>query len=96
MEAAVAKNGGPAPLVRGSVPREDYNPIVRYYTTKPQNGGISFQCTLCEFTVHTLDLDPEKGNRRTQAAAVVNRHVKELHPVRLRMDSAGRVAGRGY
>ena len=69
---------------------------MRYYTTKPLNGGIAFQCTLCEFTVHTLDLDPVKGNRRTQAAAVVNQHVKDLHPARLRMDAAVRLAGRGY
>jgi len=75
---------------------KDYNQSVRYYTTKPLNGGIAFKCTICEFTVHTLDFDHTKGNRRTQAAAAVNNHVRELHPPRLRMDVPVRVAGRGY
>jgi hypothetical protein len=69
---------------------------VRYYTTKPLNGGIAFRCIICEFTIHTLDLDPAKGNRRTQAAAGVNQHVKESHPARLRMDAGVRLAGREY
>jgi len=60
---------------------------VRYYTTKPLNGGIAFTCIVCEFTVHTLDFDYGKGNRRTQAAAAVNQHVRESHPARVRADA---------
>jgi len=83
-------------LAESIVPQEDYNRDVRYYTTKPLNGGITFQCTVCEFTVHTLDFDHTKGNRRTQAAAAVNQHVRELHPPRLRLDVPVRPVGRGY
>lgn len=57
--------------------------FVRYYTTKPLNGGIMFKCVFCKLSVSTLDLDQSKGNRRTQAAAAINQHVKELHLAQL-------------
>jgi hypothetical protein len=52
---------------------------VRYYTTKPLNGGITFTCTFCEHSVTTLDFDGVNGNRRTQAAALINQHAASLH-----------------
>ena len=52
---------------------------VRYYTTKPVNGGTTFKCTFCEHTVTTLDFKSMNGNRRTQAAAAINQHVALLH-----------------
>jgi hypothetical protein len=33
----------------------------------------------CEHTVTTQDFDSLKGNRRTQAAAVMNQHALDLH-----------------
>ncbi len=52
---------------------------VRYYTTKPMNGGTTFKCTFCEHTVTTLNFDVTHGNRRTQAAAEINKHAALLH-----------------
>jgi hypothetical protein len=52
---------------------------VRYYTTKPLNGGTAFKCTFCDHTVTTLDFNSTNGNRRTQAAAVINQHAALLH-----------------
>jgi len=52
---------------------------VRYYTTKQINGATVFKCTYCEHTVTTLDFNISKGNRRTQAAAVINQHAASLH-----------------
>jgi len=52
---------------------------VRYYTTKPMNGGTTFTCTYCQHNVTTLDFDSANGNRRTQAAAVINQHAASLH-----------------
>jgi len=60
---------------------------VRYYTTKPMNGGITFKCVACQHTVNTLEFDHTKGNRRTQAAASINQHVSEMHASQLRMDA---------
>ena len=52
---------------------------MRYYTTKPLNGGIAFKCVFCEHTVTTQDFDSLRGNRRTQAAAAINEHAATLH-----------------
>src|ERR1700719_71100 len=52
---------------------------VRYYTTKPMNGGTTFKCTFCEHRVTTLDFKSTDGNRRTQAAAGINQHALLLH-----------------
>jgi len=52
---------------------------MRYYTTKPMNGGTTFKCTFCEHSVTTLDFNSTNGNRRTQAAAVINQHAALLH-----------------
>jgi hypothetical protein len=52
---------------------------VRYYTTKPKDGGITFSCTMCERSVTTLDFNSTQGNRRTQAAAAINQHVALSH-----------------
>ena len=52
---------------------------VRYYTTKPLSGSISFKCIFCDHNVTTQDFDSLKGNRRTQAAAVMNQHAAEFH-----------------
>jgi hypothetical protein len=56
-----------------------YNPDVRYYTTKPMNGGTTFKCSYCEHSVTTLDFNSTNGNCRTQAAAVINEHAAILH-----------------
>jgi len=58
---------------------KDYNGHVRHYTTKAMNGGTTFKCTFCEHSVTTLDFNSMNGNRRTQAAAVINQHVSSLH-----------------
>ena len=58
---------------------QDYNEDVRYYTTKSMNGGTTFKCTFCEHSVTTLDFDSTQGNRRTQAATVINEHAALLH-----------------
>jgi hypothetical protein len=60
-------------------PDKDYNEDVRYYTTKPINGGTTFKCTFCEHSVNTLDFDSVNGNRRTQAATLINQHAASLH-----------------
>ena len=52
---------------------------MRYYTTKPMNGGTTFKCTYCEHNVTTLDFNSTNGNRRMQAAAAINQHVALLH-----------------
>jgi hypothetical protein len=58
---------------------QDYNQDVRYYTTKSLNGGTTFKCSFCEHSVTTLDFDSTKGNRRTQAATVINQHAALSH-----------------
>jgi hypothetical protein len=65
---------------------------VRYYTTKPMNGGTTFTCTFCEHSVTTLDFDSTNGNRRTQAAAVINQHAASLH---LRRSAPTKLGSRG-
>jgi hypothetical protein len=65
---------------------------VRYYTTKPMNGGTTFKCTFCEHSVTTLDFSSTNGNRRTQAAAVINEHAAVLH---LRASAPVKLGGRG-
>jgi hypothetical protein len=65
---------------------------VRYYTTKQMNGGTTFKCTFCEHSVTTLDFNSTLGNRRTQAAAVINQHAALLH---LRAPAPVKLGGRG-
>jgi hypothetical protein len=52
---------------------------VRYYTTKPMDGGTTFKCTFCDHRVTTLDFQTANGNRRTQAAAEINQHFALSH-----------------
>jgi hypothetical protein len=66
-------------LPRAPARQRDYNEDVRYYTTKPMNGGTTFKCTFCEHTVTTLDFNNGNGNRRTQAATAINEHAASLH-----------------
>jgi len=61
-----------------------YNVDVRYYTTEPMNGGITFKCVSCGHSVSTLDFNSADGNRRTQAAKVMNQHSAESHSPTLR------------
>jgi hypothetical protein len=72
--------------------KSDYNEYVRYYTTKPMNGGTTFKCTLCQHSVSTLDFNIMNGNPRTQAAAMINQHAASLH---LRTSLPTKLAGRG-
>lgn len=65
---------------------------MRYYTTKAMNGGTTFKCTFCEHSVTTLDFNSVNGNRRTQAAAVINQHAALLHvrtPVLVKLGGRG-------
>jgi hypothetical protein len=43
------------------------------------SGGTKFKCTFCKHSVTTLDFNSTNGNRRTQAAAMINRHAASLH-----------------
>jgi hypothetical protein len=72
--------------------QKDYNEDVRYYTTKPLNGGTTFKCTFCEHSVTTLDFSVTNGNRRTQAAAMINQHAASLH---VRASVPIKLGGRG-
>jgi hypothetical protein len=72
--------------------QKDYNEDVRYYTTKSMNGGTTFKCTFCEHSVTTLDFNNTNGNRRTQAATVINQHAAALH---LRASVPVKLGGRG-
>jgi hypothetical protein len=65
---------------------------LRYYTTKSINGGTTFKCTMCEHSVTTLDFNSANGNRRTQAAAVINQHAASSHQ---RAPLPARLGGRG-
>ena len=56
------------------------------------NGGTTFKCTFCEHSVTTLDFNIMNGNRRTQAAAVINQHAVLLHvrtPVLVKLGGRG-------
>jgi hypothetical protein len=57
---------------------------VKYYVIRPLNGVIIFKCIFCKHSVATTEFDCATGNRRTQAAAAINQHVKELHLSELR------------
>lgn len=65
---------------------------MRYYTTKPLNGGTTFKCTFCEHRVTTLDFNCMNGNRRTQAVAMINQHAALMH---LRASVAVKLGSRG-
>lgn len=65
---------------------------MRYYTTKTQNGSTIFKCTFCEHSVTTLNFSSMNGNRRTQAAAVMNQHAGSLH---VRTWVPSKLGGRG-
>jgi hypothetical protein len=54
------------------------------------NRGTTFKCTFCELSVTTLDFNSTNGNRRTQAATVMNQHAASLH---LRTSVTTRLAG---
>jgi hypothetical protein len=56
------------------------------------NGGTTFKCTFCEHSVTTLDFSSTNGNRRTQAAAVINQHAASLH---VRSAAPAKMGGRG-
>jgi hypothetical protein len=52
---------------------------MRYYTTEPLNGGTAFKCCFCRYIVNTVDFNNTSGNRRTQAATMINQHATALH-----------------
>lgn len=75
---------------------KDYNQVMRYYTTKQVNdGGITFKCIYCEYAVTTLNFDIINGNRRTQAAVIMNQHAAELHVSRPRTSGRAMLDDRG-
>jgi len=80
------------PMPQGRTNRRTTIEDVRYYTTKSMNGGTTFKCTFCELSVTTLDFNSMNGNRRTQAAAVINQHAASLH---LRTPVLAKLGGRG-
>jgi len=55
---------------------------MKNYTTKQIKGGTAFRCSRCPHSVTTYDFIGAKGNRRTQAAAALNKHNIEVHPFR--------------
>jgi hypothetical protein len=55
------------------------------------NGATTFTCTFCEHSVTTLDFSSANGNRRTQAAAVINQHAASSH---LPLTLPGKLVGR--
>jgi hypothetical protein len=59
--------------------------VRNYITLQSNSGGITFKCAFCAHTVAILDFDQAKGNRRTQAAAIINQHVKEQHYAQLQV-----------
>jgi hypothetical protein len=69
--------------------------VMRNYTTKPMNGGITFKCVACGHSVNTLEFDYSKGNRRTQAAGAINRHFDERHFAQLTMFAPVKSGSRG-
>jgi hypothetical protein len=83
---------GCTPNAQNQDRRKDYNEDVRYYTTKPMNGGTTFKCTFCEHSVTTLEFNITNGNRRTQAAAEINQHAALLH---LRATVPSKMGARG-
>ena len=86
---------GSTPLAPVCKPPKDYNESVRYYTTKQMNGSVTFKCIFCEHAVATMDFDQTAGNRRTQAAASINQHAKDLHFSRLRTAAPMKSGSRG-
>ena len=68
---------------------------MRYYTTRPLSGGITFKCIFCEHSVTTQDFDSLKGNRRTQAASEMNQHAGELHFAQLQTAARMKSGSRG-
>ena len=68
--------------------------VVRYYTTKTMTGYINFKCVFCSHFVTTQDFDIRKGNRRTQAARVMNQHAKDLHSTH-NLTPSGTLGSRG-
>jgi hypothetical protein len=59
------------------------------------SGGTAFKCTFCEHSVNTLDFNSTIGNRRTQAAAVMNQHAAALHLSSMRTSAPTKLGGRG-
>jgi hypothetical protein len=43
------------------------------------DGGFTFTCAYCEYCMTTLNLDGLRGNLRTQAATIMNRHAALSH-----------------
>jgi len=75
--------------------RKTYNEGVRYYTTKVLKGGVTFKCVFCEHSVTTRDFDRTLGNNRTQAAAAMNQHARELHVSQMRTAGSMKSGSRG-
>lgn len=75
--------------------RTGYNQDVRYYTTSPMNGSVTFKCIFCVHAVATVDFDSAKGNRRTQAASAMNQHAADSHFLLLRTPPPMKSGSRG-
>jgi hypothetical protein len=56
------------------------------------SGGTTFKSTFCGHSVTTLDFNSTNGNRRSQAATVINEHIASLH---LRTSVPTKLGGRG-
>jgi hypothetical protein len=59
------------------------------------NGSVTFKCIFCEHTVTTLHFDNASGNRRTQAASVMNQHARALHFSQMRITEMAKSGSRG-
>jgi hypothetical protein len=53
----------------------------RQYSINRVRSHIEFCCNACDYKVNTLDMDLAKGNPRTQAADLINKHVEAEHKI---------------
>jgi hypothetical protein len=51
----------------------------RKYDIEPSRSGVVFTCTYCGYRISTNHFQNELGNRRTQAATAMNRHIEQSH-----------------
>ena len=52
---------------------------MRHYTVTMMSGFSIFKCPICKHSVTTQEFNSENGNRRTQAARVMNDHAAVTH-----------------
>jgi hypothetical protein len=68
--------------------REGYNLTMRYYTIRTTPERTIFKCSVCSYSVATVDFNIQGGHLRTQAAKALNEHAAAKH--------AGQTSGVGH